>query len=227
MTCRLNIKYRCAFLSLNNGSEGSGFKFKLNYNNCSIFTSPGALSHKYNPYNSNPISLCALCSNQKTCPRNVSERYYGYQGAYRCLTEGSGDVAFVSHLTVFDFTGIDNDLNPGRDFKLLCTDGTRAGKARIKAAMYTNRFQCINFVSISRPHSRRIEESREPELVLFTFFPLRVLKESPSLLLHLFIYSGLKFELDPSNNLNQNLFLLDLLYSVKHCSFTLDNLNQN
>ena len=37
-------------------------------------------------------------------------------------------MAFVSHLTVFDFTGIDNDLNPGKDFKLLCSDGTRAGK---------------------------------------------------------------------------------------------------
>jgi len=87
---------------------------------------PGALSNKYNPDGDNPTSLCAICSNQKTCPRNVSERYYGYQGAYRCLTEGAGDVTFVSHLTVFDFTGVDNDLNPGRDFKLLCSDGTRA-----------------------------------------------------------------------------------------------------
>lgn len=87
----------------------------------------GALSNKYNPENSNPSSLCAICSNQKTCPRNASERYYGYHGAYRCLTEGAGDVAFVRHLTVFDFTGRDNDLNPGRDFKLLCPDGTRAG----------------------------------------------------------------------------------------------------
>ena len=29
---------------------------------------------------------------------------------------------------MFEFTGIDNDLNPGKDFKLLCPDGTRAGK---------------------------------------------------------------------------------------------------
>lgn len=87
---------------------------------------PGALSKKYNPEDTNPISLCAICFNQKTCPSNVSERYFGYQGAYRCLTEGAGDVAFVSHLTVFDFTGTDNDLNPGKDFNLLCPDGTRA-----------------------------------------------------------------------------------------------------
>ena len=52
--------------------------------------------------------------------------------AYRCLTEGTGGVAFVSHLTVFDFTGRDNDLNPGKDFNLLCPDGTRAGKQTSK-----------------------------------------------------------------------------------------------
>lgn len=87
---------------------------------------PGALSNEYNPQNSNPTGLCAICTNQKTCPRNVSERYFGYHGAYRCLTEGAGDVAFVSHLTVFQHTGVENDFNPGRDFKLLCSDGTRA-----------------------------------------------------------------------------------------------------
>ena len=36
-------------------------------------------------------------------------------------------MAFVSHLTVFQSTGKDNDLNPGKDFQLLCPDGTRAG----------------------------------------------------------------------------------------------------
>lgn len=37
-------------------------------------------------------------------------------------------MAFVSHLTVFEYTGSDNKLNPGKDFQLLCTGGTRAGK---------------------------------------------------------------------------------------------------
>ena len=31
---------------------------------------------------------------------------------------------------MFDFTGRDNDLNPGKDFDLLCPDGTRAGKIK-------------------------------------------------------------------------------------------------
>lgn len=87
---------------------------------------PGALSYPYNQNGTNPPSLCAICSDQKACPPNVSERYYGYRGAYRCLTEDAGDVAFVSHLTVFEYTGSDNKLNPGKDFQLLCTDGTRA-----------------------------------------------------------------------------------------------------
>ena len=86
---------------------------------------------KYNPEGSNPSKLCGICSNQKTCPRNASERYYGYHGAYRCLTEGAGDVAFVSHLSVFDFTGLENDLNPGEDFGLLCPDGNRKGKVKV------------------------------------------------------------------------------------------------
>lgn len=96
-----------------------------------FFKSPGALSREYNPEGSNPSKLCGICSNQKTCPRNASERYYGYHGAYRCLTEGAGDVAFVSHLSVFDFTGLENDLNPGEDFGLLCPDGSRKGKVKV------------------------------------------------------------------------------------------------
>ena len=46
-------------------------------------------------------------------------------------------MAFVSHMTVFEFTGIDNDLNPGSDFKLLCPDGTRAGKVEKLSYVYT------------------------------------------------------------------------------------------
>lgn len=111
---------------------------------------PGALSTEYNPQNSNPMSLCAICTNQKTCPRNVSERYFGYHGAYRCLTEGPGDVAFVSHLTVFELTGVENDFNPGRDFKLLCLDGTRTD---VGAFQQCNLARIPSRVVMTRPGS--------------------------------------------------------------------------
>ncbi|EDO32451.1 predicted protein, partial [Nematostella vectensis] len=48
-------------------------------------------------------SLCGACSNP-TCPGDESERYYGYNGSYVCLVEGRGEVAFVRHTTVFEYT---------------------------------------------------------------------------------------------------------------------------
>lgn len=127
---------------------------------------PGALSRKYNPDGNNPINLCGICSNQKSCPRNASEKYYGCHGAYRCLTEGAGDVAFVSHLTVFDFTGINNDLNPGRDFRLLCSDGTRAD---VGAFQKCNLARIPSRVVMSRP-GHKLDSIKRSLLHLDEFF---------------------------------------------------------
>lgn len=90
---------------------------------------PGAISNEYNtgvPYD----NMCDLChgSSYRYCRRDASEDYYGHTGAFRCLVEGGGDVAFVKHTTVMENTGgkrkewwARNALND--DFELLCTDG--------------------------------------------------------------------------------------------------------
>ncbi|KAJ8920307.1 hypothetical protein NQ315_011969 [Exocentrus adspersus] len=93
---------------------------------------PGAISTEYNtgvPYD----NMCDLChgSSFRYCRRDASEDYYGHTGAFRCLVEGGGHVAFVKHTTVTENTGgkkrewwARDNLND--DFELLCPDGTRA-----------------------------------------------------------------------------------------------------
>ncbi|ELW50939.1 Melanotransferrin [Tupaia chinensis] len=80
-------------------------------------------------------SLCRLCrgdsSGEGVCDKSPLERYYDYSGAFRCLAEGAGDVAFVKHSTVLENT--DGRTLPSwgqallsKDFELLCRDGSRA-----------------------------------------------------------------------------------------------------
>ncbi|XP_006893024.1 PREDICTED: lactotransferrin [Elephantulus edwardii] len=79
-------------------------------------------------------NLCALCigdeKGQNKCVPSSKERFFGYTGAFRCLVEGNGDVAFVKDVTVLENTDGKNpeawakDLKL-EDFELLCLDGTR------------------------------------------------------------------------------------------------------
>ncbi|XP_070490129.1 transferrin 2 [Chironomus tepperi] len=92
---------------------------------------PGAISNEYNigvPYD----NMCDLChgASYRYCRRDASEDYYGHTGAFRCLVEGGGHVAFVKHTTVFENTGGKRKEWWARDaldddFELLCPDGTR------------------------------------------------------------------------------------------------------
>ncbi|XP_072642601.1 lactotransferrin [Canis lupus baileyi] len=79
-------------------------------------------------------SLCALCigdeKGENKCAPNNSERYFGYTGAFRCLAEKAGDVAFVRNSTILQNTNGGNPEPWARDlkledFELLCLDGTR------------------------------------------------------------------------------------------------------
>ncbi|KAI1893868.1 hypothetical protein AGOR_G00128090 [Albula goreensis] len=74
-------------------------------------------------------SLCALCAgngmgNYK-CQASNEERYFGYSGAFRCLVEGAGDVAFVKHTTVEENVGAFLGSSVS-DFELLCPDSSNA-----------------------------------------------------------------------------------------------------
>ncbi|XP_050996515.1 lactotransferrin [Acomys russatus] len=79
-------------------------------------------------------NLCALCvgdeKGENKCAANSKERYHGYTGAFRCLAEKAGSVAFLKDSTVLQNTDGKNTEEWARnlkleDFELLCLDDTR------------------------------------------------------------------------------------------------------
>uniref|UniRef100_A0A8C8SGR7 Lactotransferrin n=1 Tax=Pelusios castaneus TaxID=367368 RepID=A0A8C8SGR7_9SAUR len=65
-------------------------------------------------------NLCRLCSGAGSAKCSRTEAYSGYSGAFKCLKNGDGDVAFVKQTTV-----LENDPSGKDQYELLCTDGTR------------------------------------------------------------------------------------------------------
>lgn len=70
----------------------------------------------YDPEGDNPDNLCALCTDE--CSKNGN--YSGYSGAFKCLKDGVGDVAFVKHTTV--------PSAEASSYVYLCKDGTTKGR---------------------------------------------------------------------------------------------------
>ncbi|MDL1267380.1 hypothetical protein PSU51_21050, partial [Yersinia pestis] len=63
--------------------------------------------------------LCQLCPG---CGCSSAQPYFGYSGAFKCLKDDAGEVAFVNHLTIFE----NLEQKADRDqYELLCPDNTR------------------------------------------------------------------------------------------------------
>ena len=74
-------------------------------------------------------NLCALCNGTGIykCSKDSSKNgYVGYHGAFKCMAEGKGDVAFVKHTTTAEVVGAGGYGNVG-DYEYLCRDGSRKG----------------------------------------------------------------------------------------------------
>lgn len=73
---------------------------------------PGAKDPRWGIKDGDSERLCKLCGGDidrknvtTKCNFDSSESYSGYTGAFRCLVQGGGDVAFVKHVTVPGNTG--------------------------------------------------------------------------------------------------------------------------
>jgi melanoma-associated antigen p97 len=98
---------------------------------------PGAKDPKHEIDATQSTKLCELCGgdvdkkdSSTKCNFDSTESYSGYTGAFRCLVQGGGDVAFVKHVTV---PGNTDGKNPdswaanlkSQDYELLCPNGGR------------------------------------------------------------------------------------------------------
>ena len=88
----------------------------------------GALSKSFNPAKG-PNKLCGACDYGKggTCGDN--EPFSGYDGAFMCMANGYGDVAFVKYTTVNETVTKDpSTYGRASDYQYLCPNGGRKGR---------------------------------------------------------------------------------------------------
>lgn len=69
-----------------------------------------------------PVAFPQLCQLCPGCGCSSLQPYFGYVGAFKCLKDGGGDVAFVKHTTIFEVLPQQADRD---QYELLCPDNTR------------------------------------------------------------------------------------------------------
>ncbi|KAL6082050.1 hypothetical protein STEG23_003104, partial [Scotinomys teguina] len=69
-----------------------------------------------------PVAFPQLCQLCPGCGCSSLQPYFGYTGAFKCLKDGGGDVAFVKHTTIFEVLPNKADRD---QYELLCPDNTR------------------------------------------------------------------------------------------------------
>jgi len=69
---------------------------------------------------------CEQCigdsNGENVCDRDSDERYYGYHGAFKCMIDGKGDVAFIKQTIIKD--------EEADAYELLCPDAPRRASPR-------------------------------------------------------------------------------------------------
>ncbi|CAH3041375.1 unnamed protein product [Pocillopora meandrina] len=73
---------------------------------------------------SNLCNLCAGPENDKCTTDTLKNRYVGYHGAFMCMAEGKGDVAFVKYTTTEEVAAGGKYGKP-EDYEYLCPTGGR------------------------------------------------------------------------------------------------------
>ncbi len=92
---------------------------------------------------------------ESKCKASADEQYYGYAGAFRCLVEGAGDVAFIKHTIV----GENSDGNGptwaagvnSADYELICPG---KGPVPVSDFLSCNLAKVPAHAVVTRPESR-------------------------------------------------------------------------
>lgn len=85
-------------------------------------------------------NLCALCAGtgaDKCSTDSAKNEYVSHSGAFKCMANGTGDVAFLKH-SIAEEMAYSGGYGNLADYEYLCKDGSRKGKKRMPTYSYNN-----------------------------------------------------------------------------------------